>query len=503
MVALQERSRGSIRFWLLVLLMPGMIALSLVDSWNDYRAMSRETEQVYDSALLEPAKVLETSVEFNADGSLRIDPPFYAQVMLESRSGNRKYFRVEEVTPLALNLAGSATQQLEGRTLLGMQGLPRPPHLADNEGVPMFYDAMYRNDTVRMVALWRDLHYKGVHRQIIVLVGESRDMRLLTQQTAWRQALFRDGRMLLLGVLLIWLSVQGALRPLNQLRREIQARRINNLSPLDTGRVPREVVPLVKAVNHHIDLYRQVLERQANFLADASHQLRTPLAIMRTQAQYAKREPDIGRMRETLDAIINQLGQTSRLTEQLLSLAHASHSNSTPHGEVDLNRVAREVVLQYLPLARERAQDLGWIESAQDPRSQSGVDVVVLGNESEIHESLANLIHNAINHAGDGCTITVSTGTEGRAAWVSVCDNGVGLESSLRESVFVRFDRGRSSRKGARGSGSGLGLAIALAYAQRNGGTIELKDGDEGAPGQIGLCAVLKMPRLIVTPDTM
>lgn len=153
-----QKSRGGIRFWLLVLLIPGVVTLLLFDSRSDYQALNFVTQEVYDSALLEPAKVLENSVEFNADGTLRIDPPFYAQVMLESRAGNRKYFRVEEVSPMALSLAGSSAQQLEGQTLLGMQGLPRPATLADNEGLPVFYNAMYRNDEVRMVALWRDLH---------------------------------------------------------------------------------------------------------------------------------------------------------------------------------------------------------------------------------------------------------------------------------------------------------------------------------------------------------
>src|SRR5690606_27657616 len=130
-------------------------------------------------------------------------------------------------------------------------------------------------------------------------------------QEAWRQGLFRDGRMLILAVLLVWFAVQWALRPLKELRREIRARNVDNLLPLDVEQVPLEVVPMVRAVNHHIDLYRRILDRQAQFLADASHQLRTPLAIMRTQAQYAKREPDMTRMRETLGAIIRQLDQTA------------------------------------------------------------------------------------------------------------------------------------------------------------------------------------------------
>ncbi|HEY9280121.1 MAG TPA: sensor histidine kinase [Eoetvoesiella sp.] len=494
-----HKNVGSIRFWLLVLLIPGVIGLLVVDSWNDYQTLKKVTEEAYDSALIEPAKILETSVEFNSDGTLRIDPPFYAQVMLESRAGNRKYFRVEEVSPKVMPLASSDAVQSEGTTLLGMRGLPRPPVLADNEGVPVFYNAMYRSDTVRMVAVWRDLHYNGLHRQVIVFVGESMGTRLRAQQEAWRQGLFRDGRMVILVLLLVWLSVQWALRPLGLLRQEVRLRRVDDLRPLDVSNVPREVIPLVNAINHHIGLYRRVLDKQARFLADASHQLRTPLAIMRTQAQYAKREPDISRTRETLDAIITQLGQTSRLTEQLLALAHASHHDNTPHKKIDLNALAREVVLQYLPLAREKRQDLGWVGCAGSPAEGADVEahVWVLGNDAEIHESLANLVHNAINHAGEDGAITVSAGIDGNTAWVSISDNGPGLDPSLRESVFVRFDRGGPARKGLRGTGSGLGLAISLAYAERNSGTVTLKDGDPNAMGGVGLCAVLTVPRFM------
>lgn len=485
-----------LRFWLLALLMPGVVALLLYDSWEDYWATRAITENVYDSALLEPAKILETSVEFNQDGSLRIDPPFYAQVMLESRPGNRKYFKVEEVTPLSHSLAGADIAPEQAHTLLGMEGLPRPKQLAEHEGMPVFYDAFYRNDTLRMVAVWRDLYYKGVHRQVIVLVGESLDMRLRTQQEAWRESLFRNIRMLALAVLLVWCSVAFALRPLNALRRQVRRRSTEDLSPLETRDVPREVVPLVRSVNHHIDLYRQVLDRQARFLADASHQLRTPLAIIQTQAQYARREPDIERVRESLGAIMRQLGRANRLTEQLLSLAHASHSQARDPAPVDLYNLAREVLVQYVPLAREKRQDLGWLDNT--PQGGAGPGVWINAIDAEIHESLSNLIHNAINHAGYACTITVSLGSDDSHAWISVCDNGVGLAASLRESVFVRFDRGGPARR--MGAGSGLGLAIALAYAQRNAGTIELTDGEPNELGGRGLCATLRFP-LLTQPD--
>jgi Signal transduction histidine kinase len=489
----KTKPRRSMRFWLLVLLIPGVVFLLVVDGRNDYRALDLLIQDVYDDALLEPAKVLENSIDFNEQGELVVDPPFYIQVMLESRAGNRKYFRVEEIVPPVASLAGVESRDLTGQTLMGMPGLPRPPRLPDAEGVPALYNAMYRNDEVRLVAIWRDLHFAGMRRQVLVLVGESVDQRLQTRQEMWRDSLFRDIRMVILAVLLVWIAVQWTLWPLSDLRREIRSREVDDLMPLEEDSVPKEIIPLVKAINHHIDLSREVLNRQARFLADASHQLRTPLAIMRTQAQYARREPDIERMRETLDAIIHQLGRTSRLTEQLLSLAHASRNDPSPVMPVDLGVLAREVVLLYLPLARERQQDLGWVSSHDSGWSEED-EVWVLASDAELHESIANLVHNAINHAGTGCTISVSVGTDGKEAWVRVCDDGVGLDPSLRESVFSRFDRGSSDRKGTGGGGSGLGLAIALAFAHRNRGTILLSDGDPRPDGGVGLCATLKMP---------
>src|SRR3546814_18440408 len=113
-----------------------------------------------------------------------------------------------------LSLAGAPARQIKGKTLLGMHGLPRPEALADNEGTPVFSNAMYRNDEVRMVALWRDLHYEGMHRPVIILEGESIDISLRTHQQVWRQGLCRDGRMLLLAVLTVWFEVRWALHPL-------------------------------------------------------------------------------------------------------------------------------------------------------------------------------------------------------------------------------------------------------------------------------------------------
>ncbi|AOB41524.1 histidine kinase [Bordetella parapertussis] len=483
-----------IRALLISLLLPGVVVLLVIDSWNDYRTLAAITNEAYDSALLEPARVLESSLEFAADGTLQVATPLYAQVMLESKAGMRKYYRIEEIDPpWPENLPGMPREP--GRALSGMPEMPRPPYWPRSNGQPVFFDAVYRNDPVRAVAVVRDLYYRNQHRQVLVVVAESIGKRVEAEASAQRQEVLRDTRMLALVALLVWWGVNWALRPLVRLRNDIRTRRPDDLTPLDATRVPSEVAPLVEAVNHHIARHRRVLDEQSQFLADASHQLRTPLAIMLTQAQYALRERDPVRVQEGLRAIVDQLGRTRRLTEQLLSLAHASQADAPPRQELDLNDVARDVVLQYLPLAHEKQQDLGWVDARGD-EAEGASDTAVVpvwGSEVELHEALSNLVHNAINYAPAGAHITVSVVRYPGRAEVQVADDGPGIEPLLRARAFARFDRMAGDRH-ASSSGSGLGLSIARAYARRNDGDIELRDGEPNAQGGIGLCAVFWIP---------
>src|SRR5690606_22595648 len=173
----------------------------------------------------------------------------------------------------------------------------------------------------------------------------------------------------------------------------------NDLTPLDASRVPNEVIPLVEAVNHHVERHRRMLDEQSQFLADASHQLRTPLAIMLTQAQYALREPDPQRAREGLRAIVDQLGRTRRLTEQLLSLAHASQGGPSARELLDLNELARDVVLQYLPRSREEHKDLGRAPESRDEPDSGQLIVPVMGSNLELHGAVSNLVDHANHYA--------------------------------------------------------------------------------------------------------
>ncbi|MFM9922622.1 sensor histidine kinase [Variovorax sp. H27-G14] len=507
--------RFGIRARLLALLLPGIVALLALDSWNDYQALTDSLVVAYDQSLLEPVQALANGIVVASDGSVRVQEPFSIQAMFESTHLRYKYLHVGvQRIPKGQTLDVNTPET----TLMGVPSLPRPAQRPP-DGTPVFYDAVHEQHPVRVAALRQTVYdtvHAGVAYSVLIQAAEGTGPRSDAQAESLRQELLRDTRMVLVMALLVWLGVAWTLRPLERLRRSLRERSRDDLQPLDASGVPQEVVPLVDAVNHHIASHRRMAAEQSQFLADASHQLRTPLSILSIQAGYAVRETDPARMRESLHAIVAQLSRTRRLSEQLLALAHATTEDdvaSAGRSVVDLNAIARGVVLQYLPLARENDQDLGWVDARGDAPSTAasaddedadGTDedgdeddppvLPVMANAAELHEVLANLVHNAIKYTPRGGSITVTVRRDASSALAEVCDSGPGVAPERRESVFERFHRDPSNPGGA-AHGAGLGLTIARGYARRNGGEIELDSADmpESATGG-GLRAILRLP---------
>lgn len=486
------RIRPGLKSFLLCLLLPGIVLSLAYDSWNDYQTLSHVTTEAYDHMLQSQARMLESSITFGEDGRARVDAPWYTWASLESSGSDRIYYRVAEHPP------GEAPGLISGpeppvlTTLLGMRDLPLPPVWPSAWGTPVFYDAIHRGEPVRVVAIARAIYHEGSTHYLLVQVAQSAAFLANSYGAAWKQESSRDIRTSVVVVILVWLGVSWALLPLSRLRDDIHAREPDDFTPLDTAGVPRELEPLVAAVNHHIDRHRSIVEEQTQFLADASHQLRTPLAVMLMQSEYALREADPQRVREGLSALVLRLGQTRRLTEQLLSLAHARHSPGDGDDQrFDLAAVAREVLVQYLPLARAKAQDLGWGNEDDDAAT---CVAMAGGNPDGIREALANLVHNAIRHTPRGGRVTVSAGAEGEWAWASVSDTGPGVPEAQRDQVFERFRRDVQEPPPGERSGAGLGLSISRAYARRAGGDITLADGEPNEADGYGLLAVLRLP---------
>jgi two-component system sensor histidine kinase TctE len=493
-----DPDRFGIRARLLTLLLPGILGLLVLDSWIDHQALRHEIQDAYDQAMLASAQALRSSLFVSSAGTIQLNAPLQMQAAPGSSAPTHRYLHVVLV-PLA-GTAPKSTSLPQTLNLLGEADLPPPPALAElprpADDTPTWYDAQYRGVPVRLVAL-RGLLVDGQGQsyQVLIQAAESAVPRDLAHAASSEQALVRDARMLLLVVVLVWLGVVWSLRPLERLRASVLKSKGQDLQPLDTSEVPHEVAPLVEAINQHVSDYQQLLAQQSQFLADASHQLRTPLAILLTQAGFALRENEPEQLHDVLRAMVTQIERSRRLCDQLLALAHAAE-HGTSHelpGLVDLSAVAKEVVLQYLTPAHERGQDLGWVQADADATTDSPLVVPVQAKASELHEALANLIHNAIVHTPSGGHITVTVSAHNGVARVQVCDDGPGIAPERRAEVFERF-RQLDKRTGEPSRGSGLGLPIARAYARRNGGEIDL-DGVQGTRSSpTGLCATLRLP---------
>jgi two-component system, OmpR family, sensor histidine kinase TctE len=503
----RSHGRLGIRAQLLALLLPGIAALLAFDSWTDYHDSAAALTRAYDQALVEPVVALDESVFVDDRGALALRQPFDVLSMFEATEARQKFLHVG-----ALPLDAQGRPAGPERSMMGPSDLPGPTrdvpqaHVEDRAGGRIaLYEAQYHGVPVRIARSSRVVRDgAGRTHEVRVQAAEAAGWREQARAAILRRELIEDGRMLLVMVALVWIGLAWTLRPLERLRDMLRRRSPQQLEPLDATQVPGEVAPLVEAVNHHIADHRRLLQEQAQFLADASHQLRTPLAIMMTQAGYALRERDPVKTRETLQAIMDQLSRSRRLSEQLLALAHASRAGGDePACVVDLNTVARDVVLQYLTLAHEMNQDLGFADArgddapdAEEPHADAAVPV--LADAAELHEALANLLHNAIRHTPVGGRITVAVRSEDGVGTVEVRDSGPGLPPDRYEAVFRRFHRDSeiagAASGGARRGGAGLGLAIARAYAHRNGGEITFAPGELRADGGRGLAARLQVP---------
>ena len=511
-----DRSRFGIRARLLTLLLPSILGLLALDSWNDYRALANLVQDAYDQSMLQSARALRAGVVIGPDGTLRLDARLKEQA--EADASGPLHQRLH-VALTARDAPGAAAVPRREVNLLGDADLPAPPQPAASsasnanplpaarslamESVPAtWYDGRYRGQPVRLLALQDQIvDGRGQAFDLLIQAAEDTGPRDRVLAASSQQALLRDARMVLVVIVLVSVGVTWSLRPLEKLRRSVLESEGHALMPLDTSGVPHEVAPLVDTVNQHIASYLDMLEQQSQFLSDASHQLRTPLAIMMTQAGVALREKDPEQLRATLRAIVAQISRSRRLCEQLLSLAHATDGNAAADAPAlsDLHAIAKDVVLQYLTLAHEKDQDLGWMDARLDAdadMSSAATALPVQARGVELHEVLANLVHNAIVHTPVGGRITVTVGIDAGTAFAEVCDDGPGIPQARRAEVFERFrqvgnDAGDGSATNARGAG--LGLAIASAYARRNGGDITLADA-AGTEGGTGLRATLRLP---------
>ena len=269
--------------------------------------------------------------------------------------------------------------------------------------------------------------------------------------------------------LLIWFTIARGLRPLDQVAAAVARRSPALLTPLPDSDLPREVQPLVGALNGLLSRLRHTLDAQRAFVADAAHELRTPLTAVHLQAQLAERATTDGERAAALAELKAGLERATRLVEQLLTLAReepgVSGSQATT---VDLAALAREVISDLAPLAGAKGIDLGLSAASAS---------TVSGDADALRTLISNLVDNAIRYTPAGGKVDVALGNDGGGVALTVRDNGPGIAAVDRKRVFDRFYRGG----GAGGiRGSGLGLAIVKRIAERHFADLELSSGIDG-----------------------
>jgi two-component system, OmpR family, sensor histidine kinase TctE len=339
-----------------------------------------------------------------------------------------------------------------------------------------FRDDMMQADPVRVAYLWVDMPLPPGQDAPLIQVAETMGKRSRLATEIIKGVIVPQFVILPIAVLLVWLALARGISPLNELQQRIRKRDSNDLSPIDERDAPEEVSPLVRAINDLLARLDQSIRSQKHFIADAAHQLKTPLAGLRTQAELAQREldaevPNTVQVRRSLQQIARSSQRAAHMVNQLLAMARAeSKEHHIGTQRVPLSRLARETVQDFVPRAMEKRIDLGYEghESGQGPQLSVSGHVVLL------RELIRNLVDNALLYTPVGGTVTVRVMNDpfGQVVVLQVEDSGPGIPAAERDHVFQPFYRSLDTGV----DGSGLGLAIVREIAQQHGVEVVLED---------------------------
>ena len=463
---------GEILDWMLTpLLLLWPISLAL--TWLVAQGLANKP---FDRALVYNVQALAQQVRMGPNQQVQFSLPQPASELLLADETDLVYYQV----------LGSQGEHLSGDRDMP---LPKPNQIKGSSYQVHIRDDEMRGLEVRVAYTWIRLDAIGT-APALVQVAETREKRSVLAAEIIKGVMLPQFALLPLAVLLVWLALVRGIKPLKQLEERIRQRKPDDLSPLDDKAVPMEVAPLVVSVNDLLERLKDSIATQKRFLADAAHQLKTPLAGLRMQADLAQRS---GSSEEDLKKSLQQIGrasvQATRTVNQLLSLARAEGGGThLPWQSCDMAALCSDVLQDCLPSAMDKGLDLGY-EGVEVGRPGAQVQ----GNPTLLKEMVRNLVENAIHYTPSTperpgvITVRVLVDPYGKALVMQVEDNGPGIPLPERDLVFQPFYRAL----GTNVDGSGLGLPIVKGIAQQHGATISI---DMAHPGQTwpGACFTLR-----------
>ncbi len=458
MTELARRWRGlSMRARLLwgILLPVGLVVA--INTVSLYRDSLQAADTAYDRTLLASAKAIAELLGVDGSGEqarLVAAVPYAALEAFETDSRSRLYFKV---------------LGFKGEMVSGYEDLPRwQGKLPDQGAYPAlvdFYDDHYRGEPVRMAVLLQPVAGQTGMGLATIQVAETLDLRRALARQVLLHTLWRQAALLAVIAVVVWAVVQRATRPVRELSAALRARDADDLSPLQAPGLPAELAPLIVATNDALARQARLLEHQKRFVRDASHQLRTPLAVLKVQVQSA-RQGDV-EPQQALAEIATTVNRATQLANQMLALARAEQMRQP--GEAmpvqDWAAITRAVALDLAPLIAKQGLDF-------DIRTEPAP---VASHEWALRELTRNLLHNAIQHTPAGGRLDITLTVQAGKAHLLIADGGPGISPEQQQRLFLPFAVGDA------GKGSGLGLVICQALVQTLGGQIELGNRLDGA----------------------
>ncbi len=449
------REVGSLRGRLLRRMATLFAVLLLIGSLSAYWNAREAADTAYDRTLLASARAISAGM-YEDDGSLRADVPWVALDTFAYDSAGRIFYQVTDV---------------HGKLISGFEELPDPPpktpRTDDYPALARFYDGTFKGVDVRVVSLLRPVSEPTISGTAEIRVAETEEARERLARGLLVDSLWRLAVLSLAALVLVWLTISAALRPLSQLRNAVAERQLDDLRPLPVVATARELMPLVDALNQFTERLRGLFQRQADFIAEASHELRTPLAALKARVELGLREQDPERWQQTLRETAQNTDSLTHLANQLLSLARIeSGARAIAEGgaeQIDLSQLCRELGMALAPLAHSKGIALAL--EAEQP-------VWLQGEPTLLNELLSNLVDNALAHTPSGGNVILRVRAPGV---LEVEDDGPGIPADQRDKVFERF-----YRRNPQAGGAGLGLAIVGEICRAHQATISLHDGPSG-----------------------
>ena len=428
-----------------------------IDSVILYKQSLQAANTAYDRTLLASAKSIAEQLDVQGEGpnaSLVPRVPYAALEAFEADNRSRMFYRVT-------GFSGELVSGFDSLKVWNGKIADQPPYAA----LVDFYDDVVDGAPVRVAVLLQPVASSGGSGMATVQVAETLELReglarQILVSTLWRQALL----LAVLAAVVVWV-VQRSVQPVREISRAIAARSETDVSPVSTQDAPRELLPLLEANNQLMDRLDHLLQHQKRFVRDAAHQLRTPLAVLKTQTQSALRgdAPPL----QALAEIEHTVDRATELANQMLSLAKVEQLRQQPQStRVDWAVVLREVALDLAPLIAEKDIDF----SLEAPESAP-----LMAHDWMLRELTRNLLHNAIKHSAQGKALEVRLASNSQTTDLTIADHGAGIDEALRKRLFQPFSAGRER------SGSGLGLAICLEIVQALRGTIALDNRLDGS----------------------